>query len=91
MKKIILLKLFLFSSLIISAQCFETLTFGGTHTVGQKADGTLWGWGLGSWGALLTTNNVEPNPVQLGTNTDWNKVSNGTKNSFVIKNDGTLW
>ncbi len=91
MKKILLINLFLFSSLIISAQCFETLTFGGTHTIGQKADGTLWGWGLGAWGALLTTNNVEPNPVQLGTNTDWSKISIGTKNTFVIKNDGTLW
>src|SRR5690554_2072423 len=91
MKKILLLKFFLFSSLIVSAQCFEALDFGGTHTVGQKADGTLWGWGAASYGNLLTSNSVEPSPIQLGTETNWNKISNGTKNTFVIKDDGTLW
>ncbi|RYM31305.1 T9SS type A sorting domain-containing protein [Brumimicrobium glaciale] len=91
MKKILLLKLILLSSLIVSAQCFETLNFGGAHTVGQKPDGTLWGWGAASWGNLLTTNLSEPNPIQLGTETDWNIVRNGVSNTFSIKDDGTLW
>ncbi|PWH84842.1 RCC1 domain-containing protein [Brumimicrobium oceani] len=91
MKKILLLKIMLLSTLTISAQCYETLTFGGAHTIGQKPDGTLWGWGWGAWGALLTTNIVEPNPIQLGIQTDWNKVTNGQHNTFVIKDNGTLW
>ncbi len=91
MKKILLLKIMLLSSLIVSAQCFETLNFGGTHTVGQKADGTIWGWGAASYGNLLTTNLTEPLPVQLGTETNWNNISNGTNNTFAIKNNGTLW
>ncbi|RFC54035.1 T9SS type A sorting domain-containing protein [Brumimicrobium aurantiacum] len=91
MKKILLLKFFLLSSLIVSAQCFETLTFGGAHTVGQKPDGTLWGWGAASYGNLLTTNITEPSPIQVGTQTDWNIVRNGVANTFSIKDDGTLW
>jgi len=91
MKKILFLKLFLFSSLIISAQCFETLTFGGAHTIGQKPNGALWGWGAASYGNLLTSNISEPNPIQLGTETDWNVIENGTINTFSKKKDGTLW
>ncbi|PWH86737.1 RCC1 domain-containing protein [Brumimicrobium oceani] len=91
MKKILLLKFILFSSLIVSAQCYETLTFGGSHTIGQKPDGTLWGWGLGANGQLMTTNTVEAHPIQLGVATDWSTIENGTENTFVIKNDGTLW
>ena len=91
MKKILLINLFLFSSLIISAQCFETLTFGGAHTVGQKPDGTLWGWGLGYNGQLMSSNTLEPLPIQLGTATYWDIIENGVENTFAIKNNGTLW
>src|SRR5690554_2994206 len=91
MRKLLLINRFLFSALFVSAQCFETLTFGGMHTVGQKPDGTLWGWGYSLSGQLLTTNDVEPNPIQLGIATDYDKMSNGLHNTFVIKNDGTLW
>lgn len=91
MKKLLLLKILLFSTFIVSAQCYETLTFGGAHTVGQKSDGTLWGWGYGIVGQLLTTNQVEPNPIQLGTQTDWSKINLGYGNTFVIKDNGTLW
>ncbi|RFC53136.1 RCC1 domain-containing protein [Brumimicrobium aurantiacum] len=91
MKKILLLKLMFLWTLTISAQCFDTLTFGGAHTVGQKPDGTLWGWGYGVVGQLLTTNQVEPNPIQLGIQTDGYKISTGGANTFVIKDNGTLW
>ena len=91
MKKVLLINILLVLSFTALAQCYETLTFGGAHTVGQKADGTLWGWGYGVAGQLLTTNEVEPNPIQLGTQTDWNKINNGYGNTFVIKNNGTLW
>jgi alpha-tubulin suppressor-like RCC1 family protein len=91
MKKILLLKFILLSSLIVSAQCYETLNFGGAHTVGQKPDGTLWGWGYGAGGQLLTANQTEPNPIQLGAETDWDIVRNGVENTFSIKNNGTLW
>jgi len=91
MKKILLINILLIFSYTISAQCYETLTFGGYHTVGQKPDGTLWGWGAASFGNLLTTNITEPTPIQMGIETDWDKISNGSKNTFAIRNNGTLW
>ena len=89
-KTLLFIALLSFTNLTI-AQCYEQITFGGAHTVGKRSNGTLWGWGFGSWGELLTTNETEPNPIQLGNATDWSKVTNGVVNTFAIKNNGTLW
>ena len=91
MKIKILFVLFFAFSTTTNAQCYETLTFGGGHTIGKNSSGNLFGWGYGAGGQLLTTNETEPNPIPLGTATDWNKVTNGAINTFAIKNNGTLW
>ncbi|WP_373862635.1 RCC1 domain-containing protein, partial [Flavobacterium aquatile] len=91
MKKTLLFFVLLTFTNLTIAQCYEQITFGGAHTVVKRSNGTLWGWGFGSWGELLTTNETEPNPIQLGNATDWNKVTNGVVNTFAIKSDGTLW
>ncbi len=91
MKKILLFIFFYSFSLMGNAQCYEELTFGASHTIGKTSNGSLWGWGYGAGGQLLTTNETEPNPIQLGTATDWNSVKNGASNTFAIKNNGTLW
>jgi alpha-tubulin suppressor-like RCC1 family protein len=91
MKKLLLFTLFFALSNTIFAQCYQKFTFGGSHTTAQKPDGTLWGWGYSAGGALMTTNQAEPNPIQLGSETDWNIISNGVINTFAIKNNGTLW
>ena len=90
MKKILLITL-LFSSITINAQCYETLKFGGSHTLGIKQDGILWGWGRGAEGELGTANWTEPNPIQVSTITSIQNFYPGELNTFVIKNDGTLW
>ena len=90
MKKILLFAL-LFSTIITNAQCYESLKFGGTHTLGLKSDGTLWGWGFGSYDQLGTVNTTEPNPIQVGTINNFTKFYPGVLNTFIIKNDGTLW
>lgn len=91
MKKLLLFILLFIYCHTIQSQCYEKITFGGAHTTAQKSDGTLWGWGFGSWGELLTSNTTEPSPIQLGVSTDWNVIKNGTSNTFAIKNNGTLW
>ena len=91
MKKLLLFTLLILFTSGIYAQCYTDITFGGAHTTAKKSDGTIWGWGAASYGNLTTTNQVEPNPVQLGTATDWNFIKNGAANSFAIKNNGTLW
>lgn len=90
MKKI-LLSAFLLATIFANAQCYESIAFGGTHTVGLKTDGTLWGWGRGDYGQLGTSNYTEPNPIQVGINTTWTKIYTGVRNTFAIKADGTLW
>ncbi|WP_318640234.1 T9SS type A sorting domain-containing protein [Flavobacterium ardleyense] len=91
MKKNLLSALLLLFTLFSNAQCYESLKFGGTHTVGLKADGTMWGWGQGDWRQLATTNFTEPNPIQVSALASWSKVFPGIQNTFAIKNDGTLW
>ncbi|PWH86739.1 T9SS type A sorting domain-containing protein [Brumimicrobium oceani] len=91
MKKVLLITSLLFFTQSISAQCFEALTFSGGHTLGIKPDGTLWGWGPGHYGQLMTGNSIETFPVQVGVATDWDIIENGIDNTFAIKNNGTLW
>ncbi|RZM09829.1 MAG: chromosome condensation regulator RCC1, partial [Pedobacter sp.] len=91
MIKKLLLIFFCAFSISSNAQCYTEIVFGGAHTTARKDDGTLWGWGAASYGNLHTANDTEPSPIQLGSATDWNFVSNGAANTFAIKNNGTLW
>ena len=69
---------------------------GGTLTaIAIKTDGTAWTWGYNSAGQLGHNgpSNVSlSSPTQLGSSTDWSKISNGGANFLsAIKTDGTLW
>ena len=58
-----------------------------------KADGTLWTWGLNTYGQLgdgTTTDRSSPGTVAGGA-TNWKQVSAGTYAMCAIKVDGTLW
>ena len=57
-----------------------------------KADGTLWAWGQNNFGQLgdgTTTN--RSSPVQIGSLTTWDHVSNGSRQLAAIRTNGTLW
>ncbi len=60
--------------------------------LGIRANGTLWGWGAGTYGRLgdasTSTRRV---PVQAGTATNWRQVSAGTDHGVGTRTDGTLW
>lgn len=67
---------------------------GGQFSLAIKGDGTLWGWGNNSYGQIgngTTGGGVLSTPVQIGTATDWQKVSTGSDHTLAIKTDGTLW
>lgn len=51
MKKILSLFLLLLA-IQINAQCWQSITVGESHSIGIKADGTLWFWGKNSYGEL---------------------------------------
>jgi len=50
-----------------------------------KTDGTLWGWGRPYYGG--NTNIKVSSPVQIGTDTTWDKIGG----SASVKTDGTAW
>ena len=68
------------------------MSAGDNHTVAVKTDGTLWAWGLGSFGRLGNGNIISiSSPVQIGSLTNWKQVSSGQSETAALKTDGTLW
>lgn len=66
---------------------------GDIFTVAIKTNGTLWAWGDNPYGQLGdgTTMTKRIVPVQIGSDSDWAKVSAGTGHTVAVKRDGTLW
>jgi len=66
---------------------------GGYHTAAIKTDGTLWTWGVNSFGQLgdnTTTGRITPVTTFAG-GTNWKQVSCAGYHTSAIKTDGTLW
>ena len=66
---------------------------GSNHTTAIKTDGTLWSWGLNSFGQLGINSTANTStPVQvIGGGTNWKQVTGGQFHTAAIKTDGTLW
>jgi alpha-tubulin suppressor-like RCC1 family protein len=66
---------------------------GGSHSLGLRANGTAWAWGLNSNGRLgdnSTTSRLSPVSV-VGGFTDWIQVSAGDSHSLGLRANGTAW
>jgi alpha-tubulin suppressor-like RCC1 family protein len=68
-----------------------------SHTLGIRADGSLWSWGE-NWGGILGLGDdggwsIVPDPTKVGTHTDWIYISTESNGytSFGIRADGSLW
>ncbi|MCL2438839.1 MAG: hypothetical protein FWC99_07205, partial [Coriobacteriia bacterium] len=65
---------------------------GRDHSVGIKADGTLWTWGQrGPWHAQGTPYEHILEPTQIGTSDQWVTASIGDRHVLAVRTDGTLW
>ncbi len=65
---------------------------GGGFSLALKADGSLWAWGLNSYGQLGDgTARSWDRPVQVGQDRDWVRITAGGWDSLAVKSDGTLW
>jgi alpha-tubulin suppressor-like RCC1 family protein len=63
------------------------------HSLGLRANGTVWGWGLNSSGQLgdgTTTDQSSPVSV-IGGFTNWVQVSAGGAHSIGARTNGTVW
>jgi len=73
---------------------WKQLATGDDHTVGIKADGTLWTWGDNGYHQLGDNSSVAQStlPVQISTATNWKAVAAGSLSpTFALKTDGTIW
>ncbi|HVY32073.1 MAG TPA: hypothetical protein VHB79_36305 [Polyangiaceae bacterium] len=62
------------------------------HTCGVGVDGTLWCWGLNDKGQLGIGNGTTTEVVtQVGTDTDWVRVSSGLNQTCALKSNGSIW
>jgi alpha-tubulin suppressor-like RCC1 family protein len=67
---------------------------GDSHTLGLKADGSVWAWGLNNYGQLGTATNFGtqvPNPTPTQVAGTYTRVAAGPDHSLALRADGSLW
>lgn len=77
----------------VYSQCFTKISSGEGHIVAIKSDGTFWTWGSNNgWQMGNETFISELNPIQLNTSNNWIfGIAGRVNNTFMIRNDNTLW
>ena len=64
----------------------------GAFSIATKTDGTLWSWGVNTFGTLGLGNTTRySSPKQVGALTNWLQVASGGYAVLAVKTDGTLW
>jgi len=71
----------------------DNISINSSNVFAIKTDGTLWVWGANSTSAGLGSDDYISfiTPTQVGTDSNWAKVSAGSGFTIAIKTDGTLW
>ncbi len=66
---------------------------GAYNTFVIKSNGTLWAMGDGRYGLLGngSTATVNPTLQQIGTATNWQKISASSQMTIGLRSDGTIW
>lgn len=62
------------------------------YSLAVKVDGTLWEWGYEELVNIPQT--IKSSPIQIGSDTDWNKVYTSKSDgriAYAIKTDATAW
>jgi alpha-tubulin suppressor-like RCC1 family protein len=68
------------------------ITSGYAHSMGLKANGTIWAWGYNGYGQLGDNTYMDKNsPIQVGVDNNWTAVSGGDIHCMALKANGDLW
>ena len=72
---------------------WKQVSGGVNHTAAIKTDGTLWTWGINTYGSLgdNTIINRSTPVTTFAGGTNWKQVIAGSAHCAAIKTDGTLW
>jgi alpha-tubulin suppressor-like RCC1 family protein len=75
-----------------TASDWVAVAAGAEHSLGLKADGTLWAWGQNGWGKLGLGPSADWQyaPAQV-SGSDWIAIAAGFNHNLGLKADGTLW
>ena len=75
-----------------TATDWRAISAGYYHSVGLKADGSLWTWGANFNGQLGDgSKNVKTVPTKVGVTNNWKMVGAGAYHTAALKQDGSLW
>ena len=77
----------------VGTATWKIISAGGTTTMGIQDNNTLWRWGMNANysstdGYIIWYDTL---PTQVGTDTDWGRVSVGIEFAMALKTDGSLW
>lgn len=84
-------------AVMANAQCsltgWKKVEQGENFSIALKEDGTLWFWGLSTYGLGNGVGNSEEikHPVQIGSANDWKDLSVGSSFALAQKNNGDLY
>jgi len=79
----------------VGTERYTQVAAGYGHSLGLRADGSLWAWGINQYGELGTTtnsgmSNPNPTPTRVGTAL-YTQVAGGAGHSLGLRPDGSLW
>lgn len=72
---------------------WRQIAAGGSHSLGIKADGTLWSWG-NNWAGQVgigSTNREVRESTLVNSNTNWIRIWASGVQSVALQSDGSLW
>jgi alpha-tubulin suppressor-like RCC1 family protein len=71
---------------------WTSLSAGGSHTCGVRANGTAWCWGFNGTGQLgILGQGTTTTPLQVGSDFNWASVSAADDYTCALRTNGTAW
>jgi len=78
---------------LFASSGWSSIHGGREWSIGLKTNNTLWAWGSLTNGLSGNNNGsiTRSSPIQVGIDTDWQKIKGGRYSAYGLKLDGSLW